>query len=77
MQMDDLSFEEAFEELQDVVRKLEAGNLSLDESIVLFQRGMKLAQYCGEMLDKAELVVSQLLPSSQGEYEAVPFVEEA
>ena len=77
MQMDDLSFEEAFEELQDVVRKLEAGNLSLDESIVLFQRGMKLAQHCGEMLDKAELVVSQLLPSLQGEYEAVPFVEEA
>ena len=75
MRLEDLSFEDAFKELEDVVAKLESGNLSLDDSIALFERGMQLAQHCGEMLDKAELVVSQLLPSPQGEYETTPFVE--
>lgn len=77
MQLEDLSFEDAFKQLEEVVGKLESGDLSLDESIALFERGMKLAQRCSQMLDKAELVVSQLLPSPPGEYEAVPFVEES
>ena len=76
MQIEDLSFEDAFNQLEDVVGKLESGDLSLDDSIALFERGMKLARHCSQMLDKAELVVNQLLPSPQGEYEVTPFVEE-
>ena len=71
-----LSFEEAFQELEDTVQRLEGGGLILDESIALFERGMKLAEHCGQKLDDAELKVSQLAPSDEGGYEATPFGEE-
>ncbi len=71
-----LSFEEAFKELEGIVRRLEEGGLTLDESIALFERGMKLAEHCGQKLDEAELKVSQLAPSDEGGYVAVPFEEE-
>ena len=71
-----LSFEEAFQELEDTVHRLEGGGLTLDESIALFERGMKLAEHCGLKLDDAELKVSQLAPSDEGGYETMPFEEE-
>ncbi len=55
-------FEKLFSELQATVAKLEAGDLSLDESLALFQRGMELAKKCGEMLDQAELRIKELVP---------------
>ena len=75
-EVDNLSFEEAFTELEDTVHRLEGGGLTLDESIALFERGMKLAKHCGQKLDDAELKVSQLVPSDEGGYDAVPFEEE-
>jgi len=71
-----LSFEEAFKELEGIVHRLEEGGLTLDESIALFERGMKLAEHCGQKLDEAELKVSQLVPSDEGGYVTVPFEEE-
>ena len=68
-----LSFEEAFKELENTVYQLEGGGLTLDESIALFERGMKLAEHCGQRLDDAELKVSQLVPSDEGGYETIPF----
>ncbi|MDP6720192.1 MAG: exodeoxyribonuclease VII small subunit, partial [Pirellulaceae bacterium] len=44
------SFENAFSELEDVVRKLETGGLSLNEATNLFESGMKLASKCNEIL---------------------------
>jgi len=70
-----LSFEEAFKELEDTVHRLEGGGLTLDKSIALFERGMKLAKHCGQKLDDAELKVSKLVPSDEGGYEAIPFEE--
>ena len=75
-EIEKLSFEETFKELQDTVHRLEGGGLTLDESIALFERGTKLAQHCGQKLDDAELKVSQLAPSDEGGYEATPFGEE-
>jgi exodeoxyribonuclease VII small subunit len=72
-EVEKLSFEEAFKELEDAVHRLEGGGLTLDESIALFERGTKLAQHCGQKLDDAELKVSQLVPSDEGGYETVPF----
>ena len=75
-EVDNLSFEEAFTELEDTVHRLEGGGLALDESIALFERGVKLAKHCGQKQDDAELKVSQLVPSDEGGYEAMSFEEE-
>jgi exodeoxyribonuclease VII small subunit len=50
---DSLSYEQAREELVTVVKKLEAGGLSLEQSLELWERGEKLAGICGEWLDGA------------------------
>lgn len=59
------SFETLYRELQATVAKLEAGDLSLDESLALFQRGMELAKKCGEILDAAELRLKELVPHGE------------
>jgi exodeoxyribonuclease VII small subunit len=63
----ELSFEQAFAELETTVAQLERGDLSLEESIALFERGQALAAHCGQQLDTAELKVQQLLPKGEGE----------
>ena len=63
----DLPFEQAFAELEDTVAQLERGDLSLEESIALFERGQALAVHCGQQLDTAEFQVRQLLPDAEGE----------
>ena len=61
----DLSFEAAYAELEDIITRLDSGDLPLEESVTLFERGRKLSQYCQTLLDSAELRVSQLLDSGQ------------
>lgn len=53
-QIDDLSYEEARDELTAIVATLEAGNQSLEESMALWERGEALAQHCQQWLDQAE-----------------------
>ena len=50
---DSLSYEQARDELAGVVKRLEAGGLSLEQSLELWERGEKLAAICGEWLDGA------------------------
>ena len=54
------SFEELYRRLEETVVKLEEGGLTLNQSLVLYEEGMALAQRCQEMLDAAELKVRQL-----------------
>jgi exodeoxyribonuclease VII small subunit len=54
------TFEQAFRELGEVVDRLEAGDLTLEEALALFARGQDLAARCAEMLDKAELRLKTL-----------------
>lgn len=54
------SFEESFARLQEVVSRLSAGNLSLQEALGSFEEGMLLADRCAQMLDEAELRVKQV-----------------
>ncbi len=54
------SFEDAYRQLESVVQKLEAGGLPLEESIALYEEGMRLAQICSRQLDAAELRVTQI-----------------
>ncbi len=54
------TFEQALAELERVVAELEGGDLTLEQSLALFERGTALAQLCERKLDEAELKVSQL-----------------
>lgn len=56
----DPTFEDAYRQLEDIVRKLEAGGLPLEENIMLFEEGMRLAKLCGRQLDAAEFRVVQI-----------------
>lgn len=56
----ELSFEEALAELDEIVNQLEAGELTLEESLALFEQGQLLANRCAELLDEAELKVETL-----------------
>ena len=60
-----LSFEQAYAQLEETVQKLEAGNLPLEETIALYQAGMALAKRCGLQLDEAELSIKSLTPSGE------------
>lgn len=59
-ELESLSFEEALDELEQIVEQLESGDLALEESLTLFERGQSLARYCNEQLETATLRVEQL-----------------
>lgn len=61
-----LSFEEAYERLNETAARLERGNLSLELSLALYEEGVRLSQHCETLLNKAELRVSQVAPLSAG-----------
>jgi exodeoxyribonuclease VII small subunit len=66
------TFENAFSELEDVVRKLETGGLSLDEATKLFESGMKLATKCNEILTTSELKITRLQANFASQMNLVP-----
>ncbi len=71
--MTSLSFEKALADLEGIVQKLEKGGLSLNESLALFEKGVKLAKYLREELGKAEKKVEILLKDEKGEIRKEPF----
>jgi exodeoxyribonuclease VII small subunit len=71
------SFEQLFRELEATVAKLEAGDLPLDESLALFERGMELSKKCGKLLDQAELRIKELVPQANGEVDVKDLEEDA
>lgn len=68
-----LTFEQALERLDEIVKSLESGEAALDESMTLFTEGTKLIKQCGDMLDKAEQQVVQLQQGENGEPVELPF----
>jgi len=68
-QIEDLTFEAAFEELEQTVTRLESGGLTLEESLAVFERGRKLAAYCSQKLEEAELQVKQMTPEGDVPFE--------
>jgi exodeoxyribonuclease VII small subunit len=65
---EEMTYEQAFRELETVVQKLEAGELPLEEALGLFERGQALAGRCSQLLDQAELRLKQLVPDEAGGY---------
>jgi exodeoxyribonuclease VII small subunit len=66
------TFEQALQELEDVIARLEAGGGTLDETMALFERGQALVATCGAALDQAELRLEQLKPDGRGGFETTP-----
>ncbi len=60
---EELTFEQAFAQLEETVQRLEQGGLPLEESLALFERGQALAARCHTQLDEAELKIKQLSPA--------------
>lgn len=67
------SFEDALTELEEIVSKLENGDATLDESIKLFENGMKLTKTCRKQLENAQKKVTMLMADENGEINEVPF----
>lgn len=61
------TFEQSISELEEIVSQLENGDVTLDESLSLFEKGIKLSKGCQKMLDAAEKKVSVLMTDDNGE----------
>lgn len=55
-----LSFEDAYKQLADLVKKMESGEMSLADSVAAYDRGVKLKAYCEQLLKEAELKIETL-----------------
>ena len=74
----DLSFEDALRALEDVVRKLESGEVPLDESISLYERGEALRNHCQARLDAAQARIEKIVAGPDGKAQGtVPFDQDA
>lgn len=65
---EEMKYEEAFQELKELVSKLESNELPLERGLSLFERGQALAARCSYLLEEAELKLKQLVPNEEGEY---------
>ncbi len=72
---DEMSFESSLEELESLVEKLEKGQLTLDESLGIFERGMKLARVCNQKLSKAERKI-EILIEENGKLKTESFIDD-
>ncbi|KAA8980699.1 MULTISPECIES: exodeoxyribonuclease VII small subunit [Gammaproteobacteria] len=71
------TFETSIQELESLVRKLEQGDMPLEESLKAFERGVQLTRSCQQSLRDAEQRVEQVIENSQGELETRPFPEDS
>ena len=62
----DLSFERALKELESIVNRLERGDVELEESIAIYERGEALKEHCDRLLKQAEAKVEKLTFSADG-----------
>jgi exodeoxyribonuclease VII small subunit len=68
------SYEAAIEELEGIIEKMEKGEMTLDESVKFFQRGIELSKFCSKKLDEVERKITILLEKSDGETEEKDFM---
>ncbi len=73
---DNLTFESASARLEEIVKILERGNSSLDESLKLYEEGVLLVRFCNDSLDNAEKKIKMLVKDVNGEIVEKDFFEE-
>lgn len=71
--MEKLTFEESIKELEQLVKDLEGTELTLDESIEKFEKGMKLSKHCSKLLESAEKKITLLIEKEDGSVETEVF----
>lgn len=74
--MAEKKFEAALERLEEIVKQLEQGDLPLEQSLKLFEEGIRLSRICNRRLEDAERRVEILLKDEAGNVVARPFNEE-
>ena len=68
----ELSFEDALEELEEIVRRLEEGRVKLDEAIAAYERGAALRRHCESRLKEAQLRVERIVLGADGAADTEP-----
>ena len=71
--MKEFKFEEAMKRLEEIVQKLEEGNLTLEKSLELFEEGVKLSRFCTKKLEEAHTKIDLLTKNPAGKAELKPF----
>ena len=69
-------FEDAMKKLESIVERMEKGDMSLNESLKMFEEGVKLTRFCSQELHKAEKKVELLSRDAEGKLVGTPFEEE-
>ena len=69
-------FEDAMKKLESIVERMEKGDMSLNESLKMFEEGVKLTRFCSQELHKAEKKVELLRRYVEGKLVGTPFEEE-
>ncbi len=70
------TFETALNELEDIVKQMESGNLTLENAVKQYESGIKQSKYCLDLLDKTEKKISLLTKDSMGNVKEEPFEEQ-
>ena len=66
---EEMDYEQAFQELRELVNQLESEELPLEGSLRLFERGQALAARCSKLLEEAELKLKRLIPDDEGGFQ--------
>lgn len=74
--MEKFDFEMSMEKLQEVVNKLEKGDLTIDESVNAFKEGIELSRMCTKKLDDVEREITVLINGIDGDVKEEPFIQE-
>jgi exodeoxyribonuclease VII small subunit len=75
--MQEPTFEGSLKRLEEIVAQLEGNKLDLEQSLEIFEEGVKLVRFCASRLDEAERRIEILLADKEGRVQAEPFPEES
>ncbi len=64
--LEEMSFEQSLKELEDIVSRLEQGNVELEQSIAIYERGEALRKHCDDLLKRAEAKVEKITLDATG-----------
>ncbi|MBE6984017.1 MAG: exodeoxyribonuclease VII small subunit [Ruminococcaceae bacterium] len=76
MSQESMNFEQSLQRLDEIVRRIERGDVPLQEALKLFEEGSALITSCNQLLDDAELKVVQLTKGADGNPQETEFIDE-